>query len=318
MVEKKVSIFHPKNRFGELTRIPGGVPRDAAVAAASSAVDSLRGESIAGVLKSIGAIEEVLAAGAGERVDAKDLGKILLYAEGIVTLSETFGLTLLAFIGKSLCDLVQWFTELPPGRREPLIVHARSLHFAAPPRTMTAAEADRILGELSRTLTFFGCVPREEMRVKSLEKIEILDHETDAAFEHILEFAQREFQVPVAAITLVEAERQWFSSDIELDMQEASRNVSVCTDAAQGHELLVIEDALLDPRFNCDGTAALSLRFFACAPVRKPKGPYFGSICVIDRGPRTFSDESRRQLRALANNMCKAVEARAIRLLSAA
>ncbi|MGF6275773.1 diguanylate cyclase (GGDEF)-like protein/PAS domain S-box-containing protein [Massilia sp. UYP11] len=125
------------------------------------------------------------------------------------------------------------------------------------------------------------------------------------------------FGVPIALVSLVDAERQWFKSRAGLDAQETPRSVSFCSHAVQAREMLVVEDAARDPRFAANPlvTGAPHIRFYAGQPVYS-QGEAVGTLCVIGHAPRSFSDEERQVLRDLAElvevelNQMRAVMAR--------
>lgn len=125
------------------------------------------------------------------------------------------------------------------------------------------------------------------------------------------------FGVPIALVSLVDLDRQWFKSRAGLDAQETSRSLSFCSHAVAARELLVVEDAARDPRFadNALVTGEPHIRFYAGQPVYSD-GQAVGTLCIIDRAPRSFSSEERQVLKDLADlvevelNHMKAVGAR--------
>ena len=125
------------------------------------------------------------------------------------------------------------------------------------------------------------------------------------------------FDVPIALVSLVDANRQWFKSRTGLEPQETSRSISFCSHAVEARDMLVIEDATRDPRFadNTLVTGAPHIRFYAGQPVYSD-GQAVGTLCIIDRAPRSFSVEERAVLKDLAQlvevelNHMKAVGAR--------
>ena len=125
------------------------------------------------------------------------------------------------------------------------------------------------------------------------------------------------FGVPIALVSLVDLDRQWFKSRAGLDAHETSRSVSFCSHAVAARELLVVEDAARDPRFadNALVTGEPHIRFYAGQPVYSD-GQAVGTLCIIDRAPRSFSIGERQVLKDLADlvevelNHAKAVGAR--------
>ena len=125
------------------------------------------------------------------------------------------------------------------------------------------------------------------------------------------------FGVPVALVSLVDADRQWFKSREGLDVPETPRSISFCTHAVEARDMLVVEDAMLDPRFAASPlvTGEPHIRFYAGQPVYSD-GQAIGTLCLIDRVPRSFDAAQRQVLKDLAAlvevevNHTKAVAAR--------
>jgi diguanylate cyclase (GGDEF)-like protein len=112
-------------------------------------------------------------------------------------------------------------------------------------------------------------------------------------FDRITRLACRAFDVPIALVSLVDRDRQWFKSKQGVGMCETSREISFCRHAIAQEGTLVIADALLDARFadNPLVTGAPNIRFYAGQPVHGPDGSRIGTLCVIDRRPREFTQE---------------------------
>lgn len=149
--------------------------------------------------------------------------------------------------------------------------------------------------------------PQEERRQKALHQLQILDTPIEERFERITRAARQMLKMPIAAISLVDAARQWFKSVQGFDVCETSREDSFCAHALLGADLLVVRDARQDPRF-ADNPLVRDdpwIRFYAGAPLLAAGGLPVGTLCVIDRKPRRFGDKERTLLRSLA----KAAEA---------
>ena len=142
----------------------------------------------------------------------------------------------------------------------------------------------------------------ESARLAALRALQVLDTPPEERFDRITRVAQRLFGVPIALISLVDAERQWFKSCLGLDLRETSRDVSFCGHAILGDDVLVIPDARQDPRFadNPLVTGALHLRFYAGQPLRDHQGYRLGTLCLLDHAPRDFTADDRQMLRDLA------------------
>jgi len=130
----------------------------------------------------------------------------------------------------------------------------------------------------------------ESARLAALYELLILDTPPEERFDKIAAFAAAEFDVPIATITLVDAERQWFKARVGIEVQQTGRDVSFCSHAILAPQIMVIPDALDDPRFadNPLVTGAPYIRFYAGAPLTLPSGVRLGTLCLIDRRPRTL------------------------------
>ncbi|WP_217539245.1 ATP-binding protein [Vibrio metschnikovii] len=146
-------------------------------------------------------------------------------------------------------------------------------------------------------------LPEEESeRQKTLDKTGLLNSGSEARFDRITRLAQQIFSVPIALISLVDRERQWFKSRQGLDAQQTPREISFCGHAILNSEIFVIENALVDQRF-CDNPLVMGapdIRFYAGAPLHSTKGYRIGTLCLIDSQPRSFSSKQRSMLKDLA------------------
>ena len=142
----------------------------------------------------------------------------------------------------------------------------------------------------------------ESQRLDAVERLNILDTPPEAAFDRITQLAARLFEVPIALITLVTEDRQWFKSRVGLDVCETSRGVAFCAHAIESDEVFVVPDATQDPRFvdNALVTSEPHIRFYAGAPLRTEDGFNLGTLCVIDTQPREFDRAARQNLSDLA------------------
>ncbi|NHZ79184.1 PAS domain S-box protein [Massilia sp. CCM 8695] len=137
-------------------------------------------------------------------------------------------------------------------------------------------------------------VPADESaRMAALCGLNILDTLPEERFDRITRTAQRLFGCPIALVTLVDSERQWFKSRLGLDAPETPRNISFCGHAILRNFPFVIPDAAADPRF-ADNPLVLGpphIRFYAGIPLRADNGALIATLCLIDRVPRSFSDD---------------------------
>lgn len=140
--------------------------------------------------------------------------------------------------------------------------------------------------------------PRESERLRAVEETGLLDHSADRVQQSAVRLASEIFAVPIAAVSLVADDRQWFSASCGLDCRETTRDEAFCAHTILSEGPLVVQDATLDPRFSDNPlvTGALGIRFYAGVPLRSREQLPLGSLCVIDREPRT---PSRGQIEAL-------------------
>ena len=131
----------------------------------------------------------------------------------------------------------------------------------------------------------------EAKRLKALRDLVILDTPPEERFDRISAFAAQEFNVPIALVSLVDHDRQWFKSSFGLeDVQETPRDSSFCGHAVAMAKTLIVTDALADPRF-ADNPMVVGqpyIRFYAGALLRLPYGQVVGTLCIMDRRPREF------------------------------
>jgi signal transduction histidine kinase len=145
--------------------------------------------------------------------------------------------------------------------------------------------------------------PSEIARLAALREYGVLDTPPEAAFDRITELAAELFDAPIALVSLVDAERQWFKSAVGLGAPETPREYAFCDHTIRSDEVMVVTDALLDRRFR-DNPLVLGepeIRFYAGAPLTIAGGHRLGSLCIIDRQPRELDDVGRRRLAFLAN-----------------
>lgn len=151
---------------------------------------------------------------------------------------------------------------------------------------------------------------QEDARLEALRQYQILDTPSELAYDDFTQLASYICQVPIALISLVDADRQWFKSKVGLEVNETSRDISFCSHTICSHQTLIVSDALADQRFanNPLVTSEPGIRFYAGAPLITPEGHTLGSLCVIDRKPRELSVAQIAALEALARQIVAQLE----------
>lgn len=139
-------------------------------------------------------------------------------------------------------------------------------------------------------------------RVATLRSLNILDTPPEERFDRLTRLAKRLFGVPIALVSLVDANRQWFKSCEGLNVKETPRDVSFCGHAILRDDILMIPDAMLDERFHDNPlvTQEPHIRFYAGCPLRVANGSKLGTLCLLDVKARELDDEERELLRDLA------------------
>ena len=154
--------------------------------------------------------------------------------------------------------------------------------------------------------------PNEERRLAALYEYELLDTPSEALFDAFTRLAGQLCDAPIALIALVDRERQWFKSATGLGIGEIARDGAFCAHAILGDGVFQVDDAIADPRFAdhplVRGPEAV--RFYAGVPLRSPDGYAVGTLCVLDRRPRTLTPAQQTALTALAEAIVEQFEAR--------
>ncbi|MBK8979178.1 MAG: GAF domain-containing protein [Planctomycetes bacterium] len=152
----------------------------------------------------------------------------------------------------------------------------------------------------------------EEARLAALRAYGILDTDAERDYDDLTRIAAGIFQVPIAIISLVDADRQWFKSKVGIDATETPRDIAFCAHAILSDQTFLVRDAARDARFadNPLVTGAPFVRFYAGAPLVAPGDLKLGTLCVIDTRPRDPSDEQLDTLGALARQIVNLLELR--------
>ncbi len=154
----------------------------------------------------------------------------------------------------------------------------------------------------------------ETHRLVALRALKVLDTPRENPFDRLVFVAAQAFRVPMAAMALVDADRQWFKAQVGLPMQQTPRSQTLGSQAIQSDAPLVVENAPADERFRGDPLVAEApfIRFYAGAPLVGPGGFRVGSLCVLDRVARSPSTDQVRLLARLAEEASELLMARVV------
>lgn len=150
----------------------------------------------------------------------------------------------------------------------------------------------------------------EAERLDALHQTQILDTPPEDAFDDLTRLAAHICGVPIAAVSLVDTDRQWFKSVLGLDIREAPRSTAFCAHTILQTDVFVVSDARADPRFAANPlvTGDPHIRFYAGAPLVTPEGFAVGSLCVIDRVPHSLTEDQKAALQILARQAASQIE----------
>ncbi len=157
--------------------------------------------------------------------------------------------------------------------------------------------------------------PNERERVARLHALDVLDTASEPLFDALARAAMTAVAVPIALISLIDTQRQWFKSNLGMqEVAQTPRDLAFCAHAILSDALMEVPDALADPRFadNPLVTGAPGIRFYAGAPIVLADGLRMGTLCVIDRQPRVLSDMQRQVLQQLARAVAQALQQRVL------
>lgn len=146
-------------------------------------------------------------------------------------------------------------------------------------------------------------IPQNEKdRLEKLQSLNILDTATEERFDRLTRLAKKIFNTPIALVSLVDENRQWFKSCIGLDTKETPRDISFCGHTILGNDIFLINNTLMDERFKDNPlvTDDPNIRFYAGVPLFIDKDTKLGTLCLIDKIPRNFSSEDLELLKDLA------------------
>lgn len=156
-------------------------------------------------------------------------------------------------------------------------------------------------------------IPNNEYgRLQKLKGYQVLDTSAEKEYDDITKLASFICETPIALISLVDKDRQWFKSKIGLNPPELARDIAFCAHTILTDDVLIVSDSSKDQRFydNPLTTNSPHIQFYAGAPLITPDGWKIGTLCVIDRKPRELSKEQLSALKTLSQNVVALLELR--------
>jgi|GEM_PF-802409 len=152
----------------------------------------------------------------------------------------------------------------------------------------------------------------EHLRLQALERYHVLDTAPESQFDDLVQLAAALCKMPMAIISLLDDERQWFKASVGLDLKQTSRDIAFCEYVLREHRFVVVPDTYADPRFadNPLVRGEPGIRFYAGAPLETADGYVLGSLGVFDRVPRRLTALQKRALQVLAHQVVAQLELR--------
>lgn len=148
----------------------------------------------------------------------------------------------------------------------------------------------------------------EAGRLEALRQLELLDTAPGEAYDRITRMAAQLFQLPIAAVSLTDADRQWFKSKVGVAHQEIPRLKAPCAAVAESGKVVAVPDLLEDACFHDSPLAASGIRFYLGAPLMTKSGHCLGAMCVLGLEPRAVSEADRAALQDLAAMVMAQIE----------
>lgn len=152
----------------------------------------------------------------------------------------------------------------------------------------------------------------EPQRLKELASFEVLDTDPERNFDEIVDLVSKLLDVPIALVSLVDEDRQWFKAKVGLDAEQTGRDISFCGHVVADGQPLIVEDASADERFfdNPLVTGDPKIRFYAGQPLRTRDGSILGTLCAIDSQPKQLNSLQQEILRVLCNQAADQLQLR--------
>lgn len=152
------------------------------------------------------------------------------------------------------------------------------------------------------------CEEYEQQRLAALRQLNLLDTPPSESFDRIVRMASQLFQLPIAAVSLTDQDRQWFKSRVGVDHWQIPRYKACCGEVADTSEVVVVRDLLESPQYQNSVLAESGIRFYAGAPLKTREGYTLGAMCVLGPEPRDISDQEIMILQDLAAMVMAQIE----------
>ncbi len=161
-------------------------------------------------------------------------------------------------------------------------------------------------------MPFYPLPDRESERLDKLRSYQILDGMPEESYDRITRLASTMFNAPVAVLSLIDRDRQWFKAKTGTPMTELDRSTTFCNHAIFQNDVFVIENAIKDPDWadNIFVTGRPHVRFYAGAPLRAEGGHNLGTLAILDTKPRSFDEAQKKMLADLAAMVMESMELR--------
>lgn len=148
-------------------------------------------------------------------------------------------------------------------------------------------------------------------RIQVLQQYDILDSGPESSFEHIVQLTARLLNAPIALISFVDKDRIWFKSSTGIQVQQMDKHAGLCALAIESDDLFLVEDASADPRtIGNELVNKFGLKFYAAVPLKIQEGYKLGTLCILDKKARTFTEEEKTTLQQLAVLVVDQLESR--------
>jgi len=157
-----------------------------------------------------------------------------------------------------------------------------------------------------------GAMEAEQRRIRTVHSLGLLDTAPEDEFDELVRLAATVCETPMSAVSLIDSDRQFLKASFGPLARETRRDISFCTHALENDRLMVVPDAANDPKFRDNPlvTSAPGIRFYAGMPLQMPDGNVVGTLCVIDKVPRTLTQQQEEALMTISRQTVERMELR--------